>query len=668
MKTEGGLPAARRLARAVIAIAVTAAVAVMGIPAASADAPARPAVAHGVASATSPSDIASRYSGTDRYATAVALSAQHAPGSSAVFVATGQDFPDALSAAAAAAHLDAPLLLTRGTLLPPDVAAELRRLAPERIYLVGGTGVVSRGVERVLKTIGPVTRLAGANRYTTAAAVVDEVFESAATVFLATGRDYPDALAASGAAAALRAPVLLIDGKQADVTAEQRARIRALGAESVRIVGGSNVVSPAIIGSLRSTFDVQVHAGRDRYATAAAVNDAAFGEGSPRAMFASGADFPDALAGAAFAGAKRMPVYPVRASCVDASTRESVARLSANVEITAVGGTAVVSERAARQIPCLAPPTAPLAAFDTTGFSFDATAAAPYSDRAPAAVSGVELDASDLRVYRIRGTGVAADHPVVYAQYGISALLEYERTGQQVWLDRAERQAEGLIAMRAVSGDAWWFPYGFAWTYYDRTLAAPWWSAMAQGQALSLFTRLAQASDDTRWERAAQSTWRSFLQGRSTSHPWSSVIIDGSLYLEEYAGGQPPLQVLNGQLFAAFGLYDYWRWTGDAEVARLLDGSLTTVLEMMPKIRVPGGVSVYCAQSNYCERWHHEKYHVIHSWQLDTAARLTGDARFAEWAAQLRSDWAPTSQFRRSSPELSPLEADPLDVLDWGDG
>ncbi|MCY1456738.1 hypothetical protein D9M71_739790 [compost metagenome] len=121
-------------------------------------------------------------------------------------------------------------------------------------------------------------------------------------------------------------------------------------------------------------------------------------------------------------------------------------------------------------------------------------------------------------------------------------------------------------------------------------------------------------------------------------------MLDGHLYLEEFAGNQPPLLVLNGQIFSLFGLYDYWRHTGDAEVLRYLDGATTTVVDMMPTVRVPGDVSYYCVQDVFCQRprWQDMKYHQIHSWQLDTLARITQDEQFADWVNLLRQDWSPT--------------------------
>jgi hypothetical protein len=110
-----------------------------------------------------------------------------------VYIATGENFPDALGAAATAALGLGPVLLVQQNAVPAPTLAELNRLQPPDIVLVGGTAVISNAVETQLEGLGwgpTVTRIAGANRYDTAAAL------SAAT-FPTSGR-YPLAVHAGG--------------------------------------------------------------------------------------------------------------------------------------------------------------------------------------------------------------------------------------------------------------------------------------------------------------------------------------------------------------------------------------------------------------------------------------------------------------------------------------
>lgn len=187
-----------------------------------------------------------RLSGYDRYATATAVSQQFEPGVPVAYVATGSNFPDALAAAAAAANLGGPLLLTPKNSVPAGVIDELNRLQPAEIVIVGGANAVSHAVEQQLRSIAQVTRLGGSDRYSTGEIIVRHAFNASDTVFIATGRTFPDALAATGAAGFLSAPVVLVDGKSSKLTASTLALLNDLSASHVYIAGGSSAVSNGI--------------------------------------------------------------------------------------------------------------------------------------------------------------------------------------------------------------------------------------------------------------------------------------------------------------------------------------------------------------------------------------------------------------------------------------
>ncbi len=285
-----------------------------------------------------------RLAGADRYATSAAVSAAtFAPGVSAVFVATGTDFPDALAGAAAAGHLKAPMLLVTPTTIPPVIAAELTRLAPQHIYVLGGTAAVSAALESQLAgyTTGTVQRLAGPNRYGTAAAVSRAFFNpGVADVFVATGLDFPDALAGSAAAGSQGIPVLLVAGSR--IPAETAAELTRLRPQRITMLGGTGVISPAVAAQL-AAYAPQTRrlAGPDRYSTAAAIAQAAFGSAT-QVWMASGAGFPDALSAGAAAATTGGPVLLSTSACVPLASSAEVTRLSAQ-KVVLVGGEGVLS-------------------------------------------------------------------------------------------------------------------------------------------------------------------------------------------------------------------------------------------------------------------------------------------------------------------------------------
>ncbi len=114
-----------------------------------------------------------RLAGPDRYATAVAIAqASFAAPVDAVFLASGEAFPDALAGGPAAAKLASPLLLTQHDRLPASVLTELQRLSPATVYLLGGTAAINSSVSDTLTGQGfTVSRLSGADRYATSAAI-----------------------------------------------------------------------------------------------------------------------------------------------------------------------------------------------------------------------------------------------------------------------------------------------------------------------------------------------------------------------------------------------------------------------------------------------------------------------------------------------------------------
>ncbi len=238
-------------------------------------------------------------------------------------LADSLQFPDALSAAPLAAEVHGPLLLTPGTAATPlpAVTAEITRLiGPSgKVYIVGGTGSVSQGIQNALSVHYSVQRVAGINRYETSLAVAKLLGQGASAprqLLLATGTNYPDGLSAGAAAASYwtgsgpqGGAVLLTNG--ATLTADVRAYIQAdiaahpdpAAKVTVTTVGGLADKAYPVAGHLSC-------AGADRYATSACVARTHFGA-QPFVTVAAGDNFPDSLAGGVLAGAVNAPLILV---------------------------------------------------------------------------------------------------------------------------------------------------------------------------------------------------------------------------------------------------------------------------------------------------------------------------------------------------------------------
>ncbi|MBD8022255.1 cell wall-binding repeat-containing protein [Microbacterium gallinarum] len=297
-----------------------------------------------------------RLAGSTRYETAVEVSKRANPGTvGTVYLATGADYADALSAASLAAREKGALLLAPVDSLPDVVAAELKRLKPTRVVLIGGHGVLDAGAEsRVAAALGAtatVERISGVDRYETSRMLAAR-FGTAPTVYIATGRAFADALGAAAVAGTRGAPVLLVDGVSASLDTAQTTALKTLATKSAIIVGGEGAVSKGIAAQL-ATLGIASsrYAGADRFATNTALNAASFAATTPRAYMATGFDFPDALTGSVLAAGGSAPLVISAPSCASASAADFL-RDRAVTAVTLVGGEGALSAATARLLRC----------------------------------------------------------------------------------------------------------------------------------------------------------------------------------------------------------------------------------------------------------------------------------------------------------------------------
>lgn len=306
-------------------------------------------------SASPPAPDIERLAGSDRYATAVKISQEFASGVERVYLATGLNYADALSAGPAAAHDGGPLLLTAPDHLPDAVRAEITRLDPDEVVLVGGTSAISEAVEQEVADLGPTPiRIAGADRYDTSAQIADFAFASAGVAYVANGGNFPDALAAGPAASDAGGPVVLVNGSQDSVDQSTITLLRRLGVTAIKIAGGTAVVKPGIQSALSTAgFSVTRLAGADRFATAGAINAHQFTStsGVTTVFVATGYSFADALAGSALAGVEGGPLYIAEGNCLPGEAILAIITLGAD-NVTLFGGTGVLGNGVASLTSC----------------------------------------------------------------------------------------------------------------------------------------------------------------------------------------------------------------------------------------------------------------------------------------------------------------------------
>lgn len=267
-----------------------------------------------------------RLAGNSRYETmqAVAREGGCDRWNGTVFLATGANYPDALTGSALAGLYDAPLLLTRRSVLSKEAAAEIERMHPRRVIILGGEEAISVSVEDSVKAmVGKynVSRIAGYSRYDTCA----RIYEAGKgrwshTIIVTTGRTAADALSISSYAYASHTPILLIDKLGSSSFSPIATIYQSIrdGIDQAVIVGGTDAVDSFwdeyLSGELGRNNVIRL-AGENRYETSSCVAEWASGHMpelsvQPDTVLSyeyvgmSGNSFPDALTGGALCGLK----------------------------------------------------------------------------------------------------------------------------------------------------------------------------------------------------------------------------------------------------------------------------------------------------------------------------------------------------------------------------
>jgi putative cell wall-binding protein len=295
-----------------------------------------------------------RIAGTDRTKTAAAITRAAADTSTAAVLVGSDASADALGAAFLAGRLKAPMLLTTAKTLSNAAATALTRLRVNTVHLIGGTSVISAGVEELLAfTYGTshVVRHSGAERIATSLAVLAAGAAISKPTEAFVVRAYGsvnDGVAAGPIAYASGVPVLLVDGS---VPAAWITAVKAAGITKVTVLGGTGAVPASVEASLKSagfTIGTRI-AGASSQDTAVAIAAAALSDHgfSTRTVDLARGDAPaDALAAAPLAGTKKAPLLLTTSPTVlgAAATGYLSTHKTTLTTGTAFGGTGAISD------------------------------------------------------------------------------------------------------------------------------------------------------------------------------------------------------------------------------------------------------------------------------------------------------------------------------------
>lgn len=223
-------------------------------------------------------------------------------------------------------------------------------------------------------------------------------------------------------------------------------------------------------------------------------------------------------------------------------------------------------------------------------------------------------------------------NPTDVGFWGTNLFDRYMNVQDSLYLNYAFRHRDKLIDLMNEDG---YLEYRINYRHYIRIYTDPWYSGIAQGQALSLFSRLAYYAQDSLSEIMAHKVYETLDPHNPISKEVVFVDNSGYTWIEEYPH-DPPDHTFGGFMRAIIGLYDYYcLLKNDEQTARVLSIYLTTVKDNMYRFRNPGGVYYYCLRFKRT----YPDYQQIVVKELNFLTIMTQDSSFSIFADTLKSDY-----------------------------
>jgi hypothetical protein len=243
-------------------------------------------------------------------------------------------------------------------------------------------------------------------------------------------------------------------------------------------------------------------------------------------------------------------------------------------------------------------------------------------------------DSSGVPLLDYRGVIGLQYNPIAIAQWGLANYNLFCATGDKGRWQKALQAADWLCAnLEQNSHGLWVWNHYFDWEYRD-TLKAPWYSGLAQGQGVSLLLRTHARTNGGKYREAAE---RAFI-------PLTRLIVEGgvliedeekNLWIEEYLV-DPPTHILNGFMWALWGVFDFWLTCSDRRAQEIFERGVKTLAHNLPRFDT-GYWSLYEQSGTRLRMLASPFYHRLHIVQLRVMAMLTGQKVFAEFADRWES-------------------------------
>jgi heparosan-N-sulfate-glucuronate 5-epimerase len=252
-----------------------------------------------------------------------------------------------------------------------------------------------------------------------------------------------------------------------------------------------------------------------------------------------------------------------------------------------------------------------------------------------------QYDHAGIPLLNYHGKVGLQHNPIAIAQYGLGNYNLFCRSGDPERRRRFLNIADWLVANLEKNrfGLCVW-NHHFDWEY--RTLLkAPWYSALSQGQGISVLVRAHRETDKPAYLEAAQRVFETFLK---TTDKGGVSYVDkkGYIWFEETIV-DPPTHILNGFIWASWGVYDYYLYTLSQEAEKLFTEAVRTLKHNLHHFDA-GFWSLYEQSGTRMKMLASPFYHRLHIVQLQVMYRLTGRTVFADYARRWQA-------YRQSRPK-----------------
>ena len=240
-----------------------------------------------------------------------------------------------------------------------------------------------------------------------------------------------------------------------------------------------------------------------------------------------------------------------------------------------------------------------------------------------------QYDSAGIPLLDYHGDIGLRHNPIAIAQWGLGNCNLFLRTHDEARKKKLLSASDWLCSHLEQNGSGVWvWNHDFDWEY--RTpLKAPWYSALAQGQGMSLLVRAYHTSGSSKYLEAAGRAFESFLQ--STGDGGITFTDErGDLWFEEYIVS-PPTHILNGFIWAAWGVHDYYLATKNRSAEELFEKAVHTLEANLDRYDL-GFWSLYEQSGTRLPMVASPFYHRLHVVQLRVMHLLTGNEVFARYA------------------------------------